>query len=92
MPTTLHYPEQQQRQWVVIDAKGQVLGRLASRIATMLRGKHKAAYTPYIDTGDFVVVINAQEVQVTGSKRLQRSTIGTPAIPAGAASAPSSRC
>jgi large subunit ribosomal protein L13 len=56
------------RDWFVIDATGQVLGRLASQIALRLRGKHKAIYTPHVDTGDFIVVINAGKVRVTGNK------------------------
>ncbi|HEX9622118.1 MAG TPA: 50S ribosomal protein L13 [Polyangiaceae bacterium] len=58
----------QARAWWVIDAKGQPLGRLASRIAVLLRGKHKPTFTPHVDTGDFVVVINASNVKVTGRK------------------------
>ncbi|HEX4795159.1 MAG TPA: 50S ribosomal protein L13 [Humisphaera sp.] len=54
--------------WHVIDATDQVLGRLASRIAMLLQGKHKPTYTPHVDTGDFVIVINAQKVRVTGAK------------------------
>lgn len=57
-----------QRRWWVVDAEGQVLGRLASRIAQILRGKHKPMYTPHLDTGDFVVVINADKVRLTGNK------------------------
>ena len=57
-----------QRKWWVVDANGQPLGRLASRIATVLRGKHKTSYTPHVDTGDFVVVVNADKVKVTGKK------------------------
>ena len=56
------------RTWWVIDAKGQPLGRLASRVATVLSGKHKPTYTRHIDTGDFVIVVNAGEVKLTGSK------------------------
>jgi large subunit ribosomal protein L13 len=56
------------RKWWLVDAKGQPLGRLASRVATRLRGKHKPTYTPHVDTGDFVVVVNAAEVKVTGNK------------------------
>jgi len=55
-------------QWHVIDATDQVLGRLAARIAMVLQGKHKPTYTPHVDTGDFVIVINAQKVRVTGNK------------------------
>ncbi len=57
----------------LVDAKGQILGRLASRLALLLRGKHKATYTPFIDTGDVVVVINAGEIAVTGNKRTQKT-------------------
>ncbi|MFC1641651.1 50S ribosomal protein L13 [Myxococcota bacterium] len=56
------------RQWWVVDAKDQPLGRLACRVATVLRGKHKARYTPHVDSGDFVIVINAQQVKLTGNK------------------------
>ncbi len=56
------------REWFVVDADGQNLGRLASRIATVLRGKHKPIFTPGLDTGDFVVVVNAGQVTVTGNK------------------------
>lgn len=61
-----------QRDWYVVDASGQTLGRLATQIAEVLRGKRKPEYTPHVDTGDFVVVINAEQVQVTGSKRTQK--------------------
>lgn len=60
---------QQQRQWFVVDAKGQVLGRLAVRIATVLMGKHKPSYTPHVDGGDYVIVLNAGDVKLTGRKR-----------------------
>jgi large subunit ribosomal protein L13 len=60
------------RKWYVIDADGQVLGRLATGVATVLRGKHKAIYTPSMDTGDFVIVINADKVTVTGNKETQK--------------------
>jgi large subunit ribosomal protein L13 len=56
------------RRWYVVDAKGQILGRLASRIAMVLRGKNKPQFTPHMDTGDFVVVLNAGEVKLTGKK------------------------
>jgi large subunit ribosomal protein L13 len=61
------------RTWWIVDAKGQPLGRLASKVANVLRGKNKATFTPHVDTGDFVVVINAQEVKVTGNKALQKT-------------------
>ena len=57
-----------QRRWHLIDANGQVLGRLATRVADILRGKHKAVYTPNVDGGDFVVVINARGIKLTGKK------------------------
>ena len=56
------------RAWYVVDADGQTLGRLCTQIATVLTGKHKPTYTPYIDSGDFVIVINAEKVKLTGSK------------------------
>ncbi len=56
------------REWVVVDAAGMVLGRLASEVARRLRGKHKAIYAPHVDTGDHVVVVNAEKVRVTGDK------------------------
>ena len=56
------------RKWFLVDAKGKTLGRLASNIAARLRGKHKPEYTPHVDTGDFIVVINAADVAVTGNK------------------------
>jgi large subunit ribosomal protein L13 len=70
-----------ERRWFVVDADGQVLGRLASRIATVLRGKHKPPFTPHIDVGDFVVVVNAGKVKLTGSKldtKLYRRHSGYP--------------
>ena len=57
-----------QRDWFLIDANGKTLGRLATEIARRLRGKHKAVYTPHVDTGDYIVVINAEKVRVTGNK------------------------
>jgi len=61
-----------QRDWYVIDASGQVLGRLATQIATLLRGKHKPTFTPSLDGGDFVVVVNAEKIRVTGTKAEQK--------------------
>jgi large subunit ribosomal protein L13 len=58
-----------ERRWYVVDAEGQTLGRLATRIADTLRGKRKPEYTPHVDTGDFVVVVNADKIAVTGKKR-----------------------
>jgi large subunit ribosomal protein L13 len=61
------------RQWWIIDAADQVLGRVAAKAANLLRGKEKAIYTPHCDTGDFVIVINAEKVRVTGKKEIQKS-------------------
>lgn len=68
MNTIFTKKEQIKRNWYVIDAKDQILGRLASRIAIYLRGKHKPIYTPNVDTGDFIIVINADKIRVTGNK------------------------
>jgi large subunit ribosomal protein L13 len=67
-------PKQQelQRTWYIVDAKDKILGRLASRIASVLRGKHKPTFTPHIDTGDPVVVVNASQIRVTGRKIAQK--------------------
>ncbi len=64
-----------QRKWYVIDASGQVLGRLATKIAVRLRGKHKPDYTPHVDNGDFIIVINADKVKVTGRKLEQKKIL-----------------
>jgi len=68
MKTTTVKPGEVQRDWYLVDAEGQTLGRLATRIADMLRGKGKPSYTPHVDTGDFVVVVNAEKIHVTGKK------------------------
>ncbi|MGN0902259.1 MAG: 50S ribosomal protein L13 [Succinivibrio sp.] len=68
MKTFVATPSTIKREWLVIDAEGQTLGRLATEIATRLRGKHKPEYTPFMDTGDYVIVINASKVKVTGNK------------------------
>jgi len=61
-------PNEVEREWLLIDAEDQVLGRVAAKAAQILRGKHKPQYTPHVDTGDFVVVINAEKIRVTGNK------------------------
>jgi large subunit ribosomal protein L13 len=61
-------PLEVERKWYVVDAKGKTLGRLASEVAKILRGKHKPQFTPHVDTGDFVIVINASQVELTGKK------------------------
>ncbi len=65
-------PNELERRWYVVDAEGQTLGRLATRIADTLRGKRKPQFTPHVDTGDFVVVVNAEKVAVTGKKLEQK--------------------
>lgn len=65
-------PETRNREWVVVDAEGQTLGRLATQIADALRGKRKPEYTPHIDTGDFVVVVNAEKIRVSGNKMTEK--------------------
>jgi len=60
--------QQYEPEWLLIDANGQSLGRLASQVATLLRGKHKPIFTPHVDTGDFVIVINAENIRLTGAK------------------------
>jgi large subunit ribosomal protein L13 len=69
MKTYVATPASRERNWLVVDANGQTLGRLATRIADALRGKTKPEYTPHCDTGDFVVVVNAEKISVTGNKR-----------------------
>lgn len=68
MKTFSAKPEAVKRSWYIVDAKGQTLGRMASRVAAILRGKHKAEFTPHVDTGDFVIIINAAQAVVTGNK------------------------
>ena len=73
-----------QRRWLVVDAEGKTLGRLAAQIATVLKGKHKPIYTPHMDTGDFVVVINAEKVVLTGTKPEQKKYFHHTMYPGGA--------
>ncbi|HED36095.1 MAG TPA: 50S ribosomal protein L13 [Gammaproteobacteria bacterium] len=72
MKTFSAKPETVKRDWYVVDADGKTLGRLASEIARRLRGKHKPVYTPHVDTGDYIVVINAEKVAVTGRKETDK--------------------
>ncbi len=69
--------------WWIVDAEGQSLGRLASKIATMLRGKHKASYTPHVDCGDCIVVVNAEKVALTGNKMKQKVYLRHSGYPGG---------
>ena len=72
MKTYMASPDKIERKWYVVDAAGYTLGRLASEVAKVLRGKNKPEFTPHIDTGDYVSVINAKDVKVTGKKMLQK--------------------
>lgn len=72
MKSYMASPSTIERKWYVVDAEGKTLGRLASEIAKVLRGKHKPIYTPHMDTGDYVIVINAEKVKVTGKKLDQK--------------------
>mgnify|MGYP001049146126 CR=1 FL=1 len=67
--TTIVKPDQVERGWYIVDASGKTLGRLATRVATVLRGKNNPAYAPFMDSGDFVIVVNADKIHVTGKKR-----------------------
>jgi large subunit ribosomal protein L13 len=72
MKSYMARPHEVERRWYLVDAEGQTLGRLATQIARLLRGKNKPQYTPHVDTGDFVVVVNAEKVVVTGKKAEQK--------------------
>lgn len=72
MKTFSAKPESVQRDWYIVDASGKTLGRLASEIARRLRGKHKPEYTPHVDTGDYIVVVNAEKIAVTGNKETDK--------------------
>ena len=72
-----------ERKWYVVDAEGQTLGRMATEIATILRGKHKPTYTPHVDTGDHVVIINADKVELTGNKLTDKKYYNHSGYPGG---------
>ena len=72
MKTFMASPDTIDRKWYVVDAEGKTLGRLASEIAKVLRGKHKPIFTPHMDTGDYVIVVNAEKIKVTGKKLEQK--------------------
>lgn len=74
---------QVENRWVLVDAQNKVLGRLASQIATRLRGKHRPEYTPHVDTGDYVVVVNAAKLRVTGRKAEQKTYVRHTGYPGG---------
>ena len=72
MKTYMANPDKIERKWYVVDAEGQTLGRLAAEVAKVLRGKNKPEFTPHVDTGDYVIVVNAEKVKVTGKKMDQK--------------------
>ena len=76
-------PADVERDWYVIDAENQVVGRLASQVAAILRGKHKPSYTPHVDTGDFVIVVNAEKVRFTGNKETDKQYFRYSGYPGG---------
>lgn len=83
MKTYLHKPDMNRKKWHLVDAEGKTLGRLAVRIATILRGKHTPEYTPSVDAGDFVVVVNAEKINVTGKKLKDKNYYSHSGYPGG---------
>ena len=83
MKTYSAKPLEVERKWYIIDAEGKTLGRLAVLIANLLRGKHKPQYTPHVDTGDFVIVINAEKIKVTGKKETDKKYYHHTGFPGG---------
>jgi len=77
-------PQDVERAWHIVDADGKVVGRLASEIAAILRGKHKPSFTPHVDTGDFVIVINAEKARFTGKKETEKEYFSYSGYPGGA--------
>jgi large subunit ribosomal protein L13 len=75
--------ETHKKEWLVVDADGATLGRLAARVATILRGKHKPTYTPHADAGDYVIVLNSSKINITGNKLEQKSYINFSGYPGG---------
>lgn len=69
MKSFIEKPQNVERKWFIVDAEGKTLGKVASRVASILRGKHKSTFTPHVDCGDYVIIINAEKVEVTGRKR-----------------------
>lgn len=78
--TYMAKPNEVERKWYIVDAEGKTLGRLASEVAALIRGKHKPQFTPHVDTGDFVIVINSEKIHLTGKKLANKNTIVTPSI------------
>lgn len=83
MKTFSAKPHEVTREWFVVDATDKVLGRLATEIARRLRGKHKAIYTPHVDTGDYIVVVNVDKIRVTGNKELDKKYYRHSTFPGG---------
>ena len=83
MKTFVAKPETVKRDWYVVDAEGKTLGRIATEIARRLRGKHKPEYTPHVDTGDYIVVVNAEKVAVTGNKAQDKMYYSHTGFPGG---------
>ena len=83
MKTFSAKPQTAEHNWLLVDAEGQTLGRMASEIASRLRGKHKPEYTPHVDTGDFIVVVNADKVRVTGKKAKDKMYYAHSGFPGG---------
>ena len=82
--TFMANPSNIERKWYVVDAEGQTLGRLAAEVAKVLRGKHKPTFTPHMDTGDYVIVVNAEKVKLTGKKMIQKTYFHHSGYPGGA--------
>ncbi|HIS19119.1 MAG TPA: 50S ribosomal protein L13 [Candidatus Coprovivens excrementavium] len=83
MNTFMEKKETVERKWYVVDAEGQTLGRLATKVAMVLNGKHKATYTPHIDCGDYVIVVNADKVKLTGNKLMDKKYYNHSGYPGG---------
>lgn len=83
MKSYIAKPAEVQRKWYVVDAEGKTLGRLASEVASVLRGKNKPTYTPHVDCGDNVIVVNAEKVSVTGKKRKEKIYVSYSGFPGG---------
>ncbi len=83
MKSTLAKPREVERKWYVVDASDQVVGRLATNVASVLRGKHKPTFTPNVDTGDYVVIVNADKVRLTGNKELKKVYVHHTGFPGG---------
>lgn len=91
MKSYIAKPNEVERKWYIIDAEGKVLGRLATEVASILRGKNKAIYTPHVDTGDHVIVINAEKIKLTGNKLNQKNHVYHTGHPGGLKEVPYSQ-